>query len=64
SEIPWVGAVKLGLSNNSDEVPGSSWTKLLLTAIVLLAIPAIWEKFANQIMETAPEVEQAKVEEE
>tara|TARA_B100001996_G_C18655351_1_gene590969 strand:+ start:934 stop:1878 length:945 start_codon:yes stop_codon:yes gene_type:complete len=64
SEIPWVGAVKLGLSNNSDEVPGSSWTKLLLSAVVLLAIPAVWEKFANQIMETSPEVDQARAEEE
>tara|TARA_B110000014_G_scaffold236775_1_gene202256 strand:- start:283 stop:1125 length:843 start_codon:yes stop_codon:yes gene_type:complete len=64
AEIPWVGAIKLGLSNNSDSVPGSSWTKLAITAFVLLAIPAIWERFANRVMETSPEVLQAQREEE
>ena len=64
AEIPWVGAIKLGLSNNSDSVPGSSWTKLAFTAIVLLAIPAIWERFANRVMETSPEALQAQLEEE
>ncbi len=64
AEIPWVGAIKLGLSNNSDSVPSSTWTKLVMTAIVLLAIPAIWERFANRVMETSPEVIQAQREEE
>ena len=64
AEIPWVGAIKLGLSNNSDSVPGSSWTKLAFTAIILLAIPAIWERFANRAMETSPEFLQAQLEEE
>lgn len=64
AEIPWVGAIKLGLSNNSDSVPGSSWTKLAITAFVLLAIPAIWERFANRVMETSPEALQAQREEE
>ena len=64
SEIPWVGAIKLGLSNNSDSVPSPTWTKLVITALVLLAIPAIWERVANRTMETAPEVAQARLEEE
>ena len=64
AEIPWVGAVKLGLSNNSESVPSSTWTKLIFTAFILLAIHAIWERVANRVMETAPEVEQAKCEEE
>jgi signal peptidase I len=64
AEIPWVGAIKLGLSNNSDSVPGSTWTKLAITAFILLAIPAIWERVANRVMETAPEVAQARLEEE
>ena len=64
AEIPWVGAIKLGLSNNSDSVPGSTWTKLAFTAFILLAIPAIWERVANRVMETAPEVAQAQHEEE
>ena len=63
-EIPWVGAIKLGLSDNSDFVPGPTWTKLVITAFLLLAIPAIWERAANRAMETAPEVEQARSEEE
>ena len=63
-EIPWVGAIKLGLSDNSDFVPGPTWTKLVITAFILLAIPAIWERAANRAMETAPEVEQARSEEE
>ena len=61
-EIPWVGAVKLGLSNNSDQVPNASWTKLIFTAIILLAIPAIWERVANKAMATSPEVDQARIE--
>jgi len=52
------------LSNNSDSVPGSTWTKLAITAFILLAIPAIWERVANRVMETAPEVAQARLEEE
>ena len=64
AEIPWVGAIKLGLSNNSESVPSPTWTKLILTAVVLLAIPAIWERVANRVIETAPEAEQAKREEE
>ena len=64
SEIPWVGAIKLGLSNNSDSVPSPTWTKLVITALVLLAIPAIWERVANRTMESAPEVAQARLEEE
>ncbi|MDE0707918.1 MAG: S26 family signal peptidase [Candidatus Poseidoniales archaeon] len=64
AEIPWVGSIKLGLSNNSDSVPSSTWTKLAFTAIILLAIPAIWERVANRVMETAPEVDQARLEEE
>ncbi|MCH2638216.1 MAG: hypothetical protein MKZ56_07635, partial [Candidatus Thalassarchaeum sp.] len=63
-EIPWVGAIKLGLSDNSDFVPSSTWTKLVITAIILLAIPALWERVANRAMETAPEVAQAMSEEE
>ena len=63
-EIAWVGAIKLGLSDNSDFVPGPTWTKLIVTAFILLAIPAIWERAANRAMETAPEVEQARSEEE
>ena len=63
-EIPWVGAIKLGLSDNSAFVPGSTWTKLVISAFILLAIPAIWERVANHTMETAPEVEQALSEEE
>jgi signal peptidase len=63
AEIPWVGAVKLGLSDNSQFVPGPTWTKLAMTAIVLLAIPAIWERLANRAIETAPEVAQAEKEE-
>ena len=63
-EIPWVGAINLGLSDNSDFVPGPTWTKLVITAFILLAIPAIWERAANRAMETAPEVEQARSEEE
>ena len=63
-EIPWVGAIKLGLSDNSDFVPSSTWTKLVFTAIILLAIPALWERVANRAMETAPEVAQAMSEEE
>ena len=63
-EIPWVGAIKLGLSDNSDFVPSSTWTKLVVTAIILLAIPALWERVANRAMETAPEVAQAMSEEE
>ena len=63
-EIPWVGAIKLGLSDNSDFVPGPTWTKLVITAFILLAIPAIWERAANRAMETAPEIEQARSEEE
>ena len=63
-EIPWVGAIKLGLSDNSDFVPGSTWTKLVVTAFILLAIPAIWERVANRTLETAPEVAQALAEEE
>ena len=64
AEIPWVGAIKLGLSNNSDSVPSSTWTKLAFTAFILLAIPAIWERVANRVMETAAEVAQAQHEEE
>lgn len=64
AEIPWVGAIKLGLSNNSDFVPGPTWTKLVISAFVLLAVPAIWERMANRTMESAPEVEQARLEEE
>ena len=64
SEIPWVGAIKLGLSNNSDWVPSSSWTKLVISALILLAIPAIWERVANRTMESAPEIAQAELEEE
>jgi len=59
-EIPWVGAVKLGLSNNSQFVPGSSWTNLAISALVLLAIPAVWERVANKALASAPEVAQAE----
>ncbi len=64
SEIPWVGAIKLGLSNNSDSVPSPTWTKLVITALILLTIPAIWERIANRAMESSPEVVQARLEEE
>ena len=64
AEIPWVGAIKLGLSNNSEWVPSSTWTKLVISAIILLAIPAIWERVANRTMESAPEIAQAQLEEE
>ena len=63
-KFKWVGAIKLGLSDNSDFVPSSTWTKLVVTAIILLAIPALWERVANRAMETAPEVAQAMSEEE
>ncbi|MEE2758845.1 MAG: S26 family signal peptidase [Candidatus Thermoplasmatota archaeon] len=63
AEIPWVGSIKLGLSNNSQSVPDATWSKLIFTAIILLAIPAIWERIADRAMETAPEVTQAQQEE-
>lgn len=62
AEIPWVGSVKLALSSNSDQVPGASWTKLIFSALVILAIPAVWEKIANRTMASAPEVSQAEKE--
>ncbi|MBJ03810.1 MAG: hypothetical protein CMB65_03850 [Euryarchaeota archaeon] len=62
AEIPWVGSIKLGMSSNSQSVPDASWSKLILTAIVLLAIPAIWERVADRVMKTAPEVAQAQQE--
>ncbi len=64
AEIPWVGSIKLGLSDNSQSVPDASWSKLILTAIVLLAIPAIWERVADRVMQTAPEVAQDQLERE
>ena len=63
AEIPWVGSIKLGLSDNSQSVPDSTWSKLILTAIVLLAIPAVWERVADRVMKTAPEIAQAEREE-
>lgn len=62
AEIPWVGAVKLGLSDNSQFVPGATWTKLVMSAVVLLSIPAVWERLANKAMATSPEVERAEKE--
>ena len=63
AEIPWVGSIKLGLSDNSQSVPDSTWSKLIMTAIVLLAIPAVWERVADRVMKTAPEIAQAEREE-
>ncbi|MDP6906304.1 MAG: S26 family signal peptidase [Candidatus Thalassarchaeaceae archaeon] len=63
AEIPWVGSVKLALSDNSEQVPSASWTKLIFSAIVLLAIPAVWERIANKSLELTPEVIQAEIEE-
>ena len=63
AEIPWVGSIKLGLSDNSQSVPDSTWSKLILTAIVLLAIPAVGERGADRVMKTAPEIAQAEREE-
>ncbi len=63
AEIPWVGSIKLGLSDNSQSVPDASWSKLIMTAIILLAIPAVWERIADRAMKTAPEVAQAEEEE-
>jgi len=62
AEIPWVGAIKLGLSANSGQVPSSSWWSLTFTAMVLLAIPMVWEKTVARLIETSPEVELAKSE--
>ncbi len=64
AEIPWVGAIKLGLSANSGQVPSSSWWSLTFTAIVLLAIPMVWEKTVARLIETSPEVELARIEDE
>ncbi len=62
AEIPWVGSVKLALSSNSEQVPGASWTKLFVSAIVILAIPALWERIARKTMASSPEVVQAEKE--
>ncbi len=41
SEIPWIGAIKLGFSGSSQSVTANSWLYLTLTLLIVLASPVI-----------------------
>jgi signal peptidase len=45
-ELPWFGLIKLKVTgSNLDEVPGNSWTYLIITLLALLLLPFAFDYF-------------------